>query len=186
MIGLLQRVSEAHVDVGGKTIGAIGAGLMVLVCAERDDTATEAERLLERLLDYRVFADAAGKMNLSLRDVAGGLLLVPQFTLAADTGKGTRPSFSPAAPPDVGSQLFKQSDVRPSRTFPGSGGRVRRHDESVSDKRRPGHAVDAGAPAIRPPRKGCAHGMKKRPGQDACILGDTAVALAPVRQYRTR
>jgi len=107
MIGLLQRVSEAHVDVGGKTIGAIGAGLMVLVCAERDDTATEAERLLERLLDYRVFADAAGKMNLSLRDVAGGLLLVPQFTLAADTGKGTRPSFSPAATPDVGSQLFK-------------------------------------------------------------------------------
>ena len=107
MIGLLQRVSEAHVDVDGKTIGAIGAGLMVLVCAERDDTETEAERLLERLLDYRVFADAAGKMNLSLRDVAGGLLLVPQFTLAADTGRGTRPSFTAAAPPDVGSQLFK-------------------------------------------------------------------------------
>ena len=107
MIGLLQRVSEAHVDVDGKTIGAIGAGLMVLVCAERYDTATEAERLLERLLDFRVFADAAGKMNLSLRDVAGGLLLVPQFTLAADTGKGSRPSFTPAAPPDIGSQLFK-------------------------------------------------------------------------------
>ena len=107
MIGLLQRVSEAHVDVDGKTIGAIGPGLMVLVCAERGDTVTEAERLLERLLDYRVFADAAGKMNLSLRDVAGGLLLVPQFTLAADTGKGTRPSFSPAASPDEGRRLFE-------------------------------------------------------------------------------
>jgi D-tyrosyl-tRNA(Tyr) deacylase len=107
MIGLLQRVSEARVDVDGKTIGAIGTGLMVLVCAERGDTATEAERLLERLLGYRVFADATGKMNLSLRDVAGGLLLVPQFTLAADTGKGTRPSFTPAAPPDVGKWLFE-------------------------------------------------------------------------------
>ena len=106
MIGLLQRVSEAHVDVDGKPIGAIGPGLMVLVCAERGDTVTEAERLLERLLDYRVFADAAGKMNLSLRDVAGGLLLVPQFTLAADTGKGTRPSFTPAAAHDEGRRLF--------------------------------------------------------------------------------
>jgi D-tyrosyl-tRNA(Tyr) deacylase len=80
---------------------------MVLVCAERDDTVTQAERLLERLLDYRVFADAAGKMNLSLRDVAGGLMLVPQFTLAADTGKGTRPSFTAAAPPDLGRRLFE-------------------------------------------------------------------------------
>ena len=107
MIGLLQRVSEAHVDVTGTTIGAIGPGLMVLICAERGDTVTEAERLLERLLDYRVFADSAGKMNLSLRDVAGGLLLVPQFTLAADTGKGTRPSFTPVAAPDVGRRLFE-------------------------------------------------------------------------------
>jgi D-tyrosyl-tRNA(Tyr) deacylase len=112
MIGLLQRVSEAHVDVDGKIIGAIGAGLMVLVCAERDDTVTQAERLLERLLDYRVFADAAGKMNLSLRNVAGGLLLVPQFTLAADTGKGTRPSFTPAAPPDLGRRLFEHMLAR--------------------------------------------------------------------------
>ena len=94
MIGLLQRVSESHVDVDGRTIGAIGPRLLVLVCAERGDTEFEAERLLERLLDYRVFADAAGKMNLSVRDVGGGLLLVPQFTLAADTSKGTRPSFS--------------------------------------------------------------------------------------------
>lgn len=106
MIGLLQRVSESHVDVDGRTIGAIGPGLMVLVCAERGDSEIEAERLLERLLGYRVFADAAGRMNLSLRDVAGGLLLVPQFTLAADTGKGTRPSFTPAAPPDEGKRLF--------------------------------------------------------------------------------
>jgi len=115
MIGLLQRVSEARVDVAGKTIGAIGTGLMVLVCAERGDTVTEAERLLERLLGYRVFADAAGKMNLSLRDVAGGLLLVPQFTLAADTGKGTRPGFTPAAPPDVGKRLFEHLLARARR-----------------------------------------------------------------------
>ena len=115
MIGLLQRVSEAHVDVDGKTIGAIGPGLMVLVCAERGDTVTETERLLERLLDYRVFADAAGKMNLSLRDVAGGLLLVPQFTLAADTGKGTRPSFTPAASPDEGRRLFEHMLERARR-----------------------------------------------------------------------
>ncbi|MGQ0580103.1 MAG: D-aminoacyl-tRNA deacylase [Betaproteobacteria bacterium] len=106
MIGLVQRVSEARVDVGGRTIGAIGPGMMVLVCAERDDTVAEAVRLLARLLDCRVFADAAGKMNLSLRDVAGGLLLVPQFTLAADTARGTRPSFSSAAPPEVGRPLF--------------------------------------------------------------------------------
>jgi D-aminoacyl-tRNA deacylase len=106
MIGLLQRVSESHVEVDGRTIGAIGPGLMVLVCAERGDSEIEAERLLERLLGYRVFADAAGRMNLSLRDVAGGLLLVPQFTLAADTGKGTRPSFTPAAPPEEGKRLF--------------------------------------------------------------------------------
>ncbi len=116
MIGLLQRVSEARVDVDGKTIGAIGIGLMVLVCAERGDTVTEAERLLKRLLGYRVFADATGKMNLSLRDVAGGLLLVPQFTLAADTGKGTRPSFAPAAPPDVGKRLFVR--LRPAHLAP--------------------------------------------------------------------
>ena len=115
MIGLLQRVSEAHVDVDGKTIGAIGTGLVVLVCAERGDTMAGAERLLERLLDYRVFADAAGKMNLSLRDVAGGLLLVPQFTLAADTGKGTRPSFTGAAPPEEGRRLFEHMLERARR-----------------------------------------------------------------------
>jgi D-tyrosyl-tRNA(Tyr) deacylase len=106
MIGLLQRVSHAHVDVDGVTIGAIDGGLLVLICAERDDTRAEAERLLERLLNYRVFSDSEGKMNLSLRQVNGGLLLVPQFTLAADTRKGNRPSFTPAAPPEQGRALF--------------------------------------------------------------------------------
>jgi len=106
MIGLLQRVSQAGVEVGGKTVGAIGPGLLVLVCAERGDTEANADRLLERLLNYRVFSDAQGKMNLSLREVNGGLLLVPQFTLAADTRKGNRPSFTPAAPPEDGERLF--------------------------------------------------------------------------------
>jgi D-tyrosyl-tRNA(Tyr) deacylase len=106
MIGLLQRVSQARVEVEGESIGAIGRGLMVLVCAERGDSATEADRLLERLLSCRVFSDADGKMNLSLRDVDGGLLLVPQFTLAADTTKGNRPSFTRAAPPEQGRALF--------------------------------------------------------------------------------
>jgi D-tyrosyl-tRNA(Tyr) deacylase len=106
MIGLLQRVSQARVEVDGARVGAIGPGLMVLVCAERGDGEAEADRLLERLLGYRVFGDAEGKMNLSLRDVRGGLLLVPQFTLAADTHKGMRPSFTPAAPPEEGERLF--------------------------------------------------------------------------------
>ncbi|MGD8788550.1 MAG: D-aminoacyl-tRNA deacylase [Burkholderiales bacterium] len=106
MIGLLQRVSRASVEVDGQLIGEIGRGLLVLACAERRDTEIQADRLLERLLAYRVFPDADGKMNLSLKDVQGGLLLVPQFTLAADTRKGTRPSFTPAAPPGIGKQLF--------------------------------------------------------------------------------
>lgn len=106
MIGLLQRVSEAKVVVDGETVGAIGAGLMVLVCAEKGDTGREADALLAKLLSYRVFSDQAGKMNRSVRDVEGGLLLVPQFTLAADTKSGTRPSFSPAASPEDGRRLF--------------------------------------------------------------------------------
>ena len=106
MIGLLQRVAEARVEVGGETVGAIGPGLLVLVGVERGDGEREADRLLERLLGYRVFADPEGKMNLSVRDIGGGLLLVPQFTLAADTGKGLRPSFTGAAPPELGRQLF--------------------------------------------------------------------------------
>ncbi|MBS1188142.1 MAG: D-tyrosyl-tRNA(Tyr) deacylase [Burkholderiaceae bacterium] len=106
MIALLQRVSEASVRVEGQPVGQIGAGLMVLLCAERGDTEKQADALLKRLLGYRVFYDDNGKMNLSLTAVNGGLLLVPQFTLAADTNSGTRPSFSPAAPPDEGRRLF--------------------------------------------------------------------------------
>jgi len=106
MIGLLQRVSQAQVVVEGRTVGGIGKGLMVLVCAEHRDTTAQADRLLERLLNYRVFPDAEGRMNLGLREVGGGLLLVPQFTLAADTRKGNRPSFTPAAEPEQGRRLF--------------------------------------------------------------------------------
>ncbi|MEJ2508759.1 MAG: D-aminoacyl-tRNA deacylase [Gammaproteobacteria bacterium] len=106
MIGLLQRVTEARVEVDGARIGAIGPGLLVLVGVERADTQAQADRLLERLLGYRVFADSEGRMNLSVTDVQGGLLLVPQFTLAADTAKGMRPSFTPAAPPAEGERLF--------------------------------------------------------------------------------
>lgn len=106
MIGLLQRVSEASVRVDGEVIGAIGPGLLVLVGVEKGDSEAQAERLLQRLLGYRVFADADDKMNLSLADTGGGLLLVPQFTLPADTRKGTRPSFTPAAPPEEGRRLF--------------------------------------------------------------------------------
>ncbi|UGQ47072.1 D-aminoacyl-tRNA deacylase [Massilia endophytica] len=106
MIGLLQRVSQAKVVVEGETVGAIEGGLMVLVCAERGDSEKEADALLAKLLSYRVFADEAGKMNRSVTDVAGGLLLVPQFTLAADTKSGTRPSFTPAAAPEEGQRLF--------------------------------------------------------------------------------
>jgi D-tyrosyl-tRNA(Tyr) deacylase len=106
MIALLQRVSSASVVVDGATIGTIDAGLMVLVCAERNDTEKDADALLTKLLAYRVFADAAGKMNRSVTDTSGGLLLVPQFTLAADTKSGTRPSFTPAAAPADGLRLF--------------------------------------------------------------------------------
>ena len=106
MIGLLQRVSTARVEVKNSTIGEIGQGLLTLIGIEKEDTETKADRLIERLLGYRVFSDSAGKMNLSLQDVDGGLLLVPQFTLPADTRKGMRPSFSSAAPPALGEKLF--------------------------------------------------------------------------------
>jgi D-tyrosyl-tRNA(Tyr) deacylase len=106
MIGLLQRVRSAQVDIDGKTVGSIGRGLLVLVGVEQGDDTTRADRLLERLLGYRVFPDTAGKMNLSVRDIGGGLLLAPQFTLAADTEKGMRPSFTPAAAPELGRRLF--------------------------------------------------------------------------------
>ena len=106
MIGLLQRVTHATVEVQKKNIAAIDRGLLVFIGVEKEDVPARADRLLERLLGYRVFPDGDGKMNLGLRDVGGGLLLVPQFTLPADTRKGMRPSFSSAAPPDQGRELF--------------------------------------------------------------------------------
>lgn len=106
MIALLQRVSEARVSVAGRAVGEIAAGLLVLVGIEKGDAEAQADRLLDRLLGYRVFPDDQGRMNRSLTDTGGGLLLVSQFTLAADTDKGTRPSFSSAAAPDRARELF--------------------------------------------------------------------------------
>ena len=106
MISVLQRVRQARVEVEGKVVGQIGAGLVVLVCAERGDTEAEAARLLAKVLRLRIFSDGAGKMNLSVQDVAGGLLIVSQFTLAADTSGGNRPSFTGAAAPDEGRRLY--------------------------------------------------------------------------------
>ena len=108
MIALIQRVTQGRVTVEGASVGSIGAGMVALVCAERGDAVAQADALVDKVLGYRVFGDAQGRMNLSVRDVAGGLLLVPQFTLAADTASGTRPSFSPAAAPDVGRALFER------------------------------------------------------------------------------
>jgi D-tyrosyl-tRNA(Tyr) deacylase len=107
VIALLQRVAEARVEVAGETVGAVGRGLMVLIGVQKGDDEGRGARLLERLLGYRVFPDQTGRMNLSLRDIEGGLLLVPQFTLAADTRKGTRASFTTAAPPEEGRRLFE-------------------------------------------------------------------------------
>lgn len=106
MISLIQRVREARVVVAGETVGEIGAGLLVLVCAERGDSEAQADKLLAKLLKLRIFSDAAGKMNLSVQDTAGGLLVVSQFTLAADTAGGNRPSFTNAAAPDEGRRLY--------------------------------------------------------------------------------
>ncbi|MCD5992287.1 D-tyrosyl-tRNA(Tyr) deacylase [Pseudomonas sp. CDFA 602] len=106
MKGLLQRVRGARVEVDGEVVGSIDQGILVLVGIEPQDTRASADKLLHKLLNYRVFSDPDGKMNLSLRDVAGGLLLVSQFTLAADTKSGMRPSFSKAAPPALGAELF--------------------------------------------------------------------------------
>lgn len=118
MIGLLQRVASARVEVDGEAVGAIGPGLLVLVCAVRGDSEREARALVDRLLAYRVFADEAGRMNRSLRDVCGGLLLVPQFTLAADTRSGTRPSFTPAADPQTGRALFDAASAHARAQHP--------------------------------------------------------------------
>jgi len=106
VIALIQRVREARVQVAGLTIGAIHRGILALVGVEKGDTEREAERLAERVIGYRVFADDGGKMNRSLAEVRGGLLIVPQFTLAADTQSGARPSFSSAAPPAEGEKLY--------------------------------------------------------------------------------
>ncbi|WP_456377412.1 D-aminoacyl-tRNA deacylase [Thiolapillus sp.] len=118
MIGLLQRVSEAAVCVDGEIIGQIGTGLMVLVGVQKGDNEQRAERLLQRLLGYRVFPDERGRMNRSLVDISGGLLLVPQFTLPADTRKGTRPGFSTAAPPEQGSRLFHYFLYQAQQQYP--------------------------------------------------------------------
>ncbi len=106
MIALIQRVNGSRVEVEGEVIGEIQKGITALIGIEKLDTEADARRLCERILGYRIFSDQADKMNLCLRDVKGGLLVVPQFTLAADTQKGTRPSFSSAAPPEVGRKLF--------------------------------------------------------------------------------
>jgi D-tyrosyl-tRNA(Tyr) deacylase len=108
LIALIQRVASASVTVAGERIAAIARGLVAYIAIETDDSEREAARLVQRVLGYRVFADADGRMNRSLTDLAGGLLLVPQFTLAADTARGMRPSFTPAAPPALGAALFER------------------------------------------------------------------------------
>lgn len=123
MIALIQRVARASVTVEGRLTGEIGAGLLALVCAERGDGEAECERLVGKLLAYRVFSDDAGKMNRSLMDIdgrgtSGGLLVVSQFTLAADTNSGTRPSFTPAASPEVGRRLYEHFVDRSRAVLP--------------------------------------------------------------------
>lgn len=112
MISLIQRVTEAKVEVDQAVVGRIGAGLLVLLAVEPGDTSVQAERMVERLTGYRVFDDGAGRMNLSVTETGGGLLLVPQFTLAADTRRGMRPSFTRAAPPALGQALFDEVVAR--------------------------------------------------------------------------
>ena len=107
MKALLQRVAEARVDVAERTVGAIGPGLLVLLCAERGDAEAQADRMLAKILKLRIFSDEGGKMNRSVQDTGGGLLVVSQFTLAADASGGNRPSFTQAAPPDEGRRLYE-------------------------------------------------------------------------------
>lgn len=118
MISIIQRVKQAKVTVNGIDIGIIDQGIMALVAVEKTDGCRQATRLLERILNYRIFADADDKMNLSLRDIQGGLLIVPQFTLAADTQKGNRPSFASAAPPETGRELFNYFQQQASLLYP--------------------------------------------------------------------
>ena len=106
MKAVLQRVAQARVDIAGRTVGEIGAGLLVLLCAERGDSDAAADRMLAKMLKLRIFSDEAGKMNRSVQDIGGGLLVVSQFTLAADVSGGNRPSFTLAAPPDEGRRLY--------------------------------------------------------------------------------
>jgi D-tyrosyl-tRNA(Tyr) deacylase len=120
MISIIQRVKQAKVTVNGIDIGIIDQGIMALVAVEKTDGRPQATRLLERILNYRIFADADDKMNLSLRDIQGGLLIVPQFTLAADTQKGNRPSFASAAPPEIGRELFSYFQQQASLLYPGT------------------------------------------------------------------
>jgi len=115
---VLQRVREARVDIAGETVGAIGAGLLVLLCAERDDTDAVADRMLAKILKLRIFADDAGKMNRSVQDIGGGLLVVSQFTLAADVSGGNRPSFTQAAAPDEGRRLYELFVARARAAHP--------------------------------------------------------------------
>lgn len=119
MISIIQRVTQAKVTVNHIDIGVIGEGIMALVAVEKTDTQQQANRLLERILNYRIFANADDKMNLSLRDIQGGLLIVPQFTLAADTQKGNRPSFASAAPPEMGRELFGYFQQQAIAIYPG-------------------------------------------------------------------
>jgi len=118
MLALLQRVKEARVEIDGHTVGQIDAGLLILVCAERGDTEIQAERLLAKILKLRIFSNDAGKMNRSVQDVNGGLLIVSQFTLAADTSGGNRPSFGNAAPPDEGRRLYDDFVARARAAHP--------------------------------------------------------------------
>jgi len=118
MIALIQRVLEARVTVAGQTVGEIGPGLLALLAVEKGDAPANAARMVERLLGYRVFSDAEGRMNLSLADTAGELLLVSQFTLAADTAKGMRPSFTPAATPEDAERLFNEVVALAKRRHP--------------------------------------------------------------------
>lgn len=118
MISVIQRVSQARVLVGGEVVGAIGTGLLVLLCAERGDCEAQADKLLAKLLKLRIFSDQAGKMNRSVQDVAGGLLIVSQFTLAADVSGGNRPSFTGAAAPDEGRRLYDYFVAQARRLHP--------------------------------------------------------------------
>jgi D-tyrosyl-tRNA(Tyr) deacylase len=132
VIALLQRVTEAAVHVNGREVAAIEKGIMALVAVQRGDTARQADRLLERVLAYRIFPDDEGRMNLDVRQAGGGLLLVPQFTLAANTNKGNRPSFASAATPEEGKRLFEYTVDRATQAFGPTGSGIFGADMKVS------------------------------------------------------